>query len=138
MCIFLPRRYLEKLKKYASNWAWLEGSITEAYILKECINNWSLYIDGIETVHNRRERNEDFGESNERLIVFSQTAQPTGGRWNDDNLFHVLLDTAHWYLLYNSPELEPYLKYVISYACIIWSSFEYYLQCLAKNKSPYF
>ena len=70
-------------------------------------------------MHNQRERNEDFSESSERLIVFSQTARPAGGRWNYDNLSHVLLDTAHWYLLYNSFELKLYLKYVISYACIV-------------------
>ena len=70
-------------------------------------------------MHNRRERNEDFSESSERLIVFSQTARPTGGRRNDDNLSRALLDTAHWYLLYNSPKLKPYLKYVISYAYIV-------------------
>ena len=66
---FFPRRYLGKLKKYVSNQAQPEVSIARAYILKECINNWSLYIDGIETVHNRRERNEDFGESNEGFIL---------------------------------------------------------------------
>ena len=98
------------MKKYVSNRARLEGSIAEAYILKECINNWSLYIDGIETVHNRRERNEDFGESSEGLIVFSQTARPTGGRRNDGNLSHAL----YVYL-----QLEPYLKYVISCTCIV-------------------
>ena len=70
-------------------------------------------------MHNRRERNEDFGEYNKELIVFSQTARPTGGRQNDGNLSRALSDTAHWYLLYNSPELEPYLKYVISYAYIV-------------------
>ena len=138
MCIFFPCRYLGKLKRYVFNRAQPEGSIAEAYILKECINSWSLYIDGIETVHNWRERNEDFGESNEGLIVFSQTTWPTGGRRNDGILSHALLDIAHWYLLYNSPELEPYLKYVISYARIVWSSFEYYLQCLVENKSLYF
>ena len=78
-----------------------------------------MYIDGIETVHNRRERTEDFGEFSEGLIVFSQTVRPTGGRQNDGNLSCALLDTAHWYLLYNSPKLEPYLKYVISYAYIV-------------------
>ena len=119
MCVFFPRRYLGKLKKYVSNQARPKCSIAEAYILKECINNWSLYNDGIETVYNRRERNEDFGESSEGLIVFSQTARPTGGRRNDGDLSHALLDTTHWYLLYNSPELEPYLKYVISYAHIV-------------------
>ena len=138
MCVFFHCRYLGKLKRYVSNRARPEGSIVEAYILKECINNRSLYIAGIETVHNWRERNEDLGESSEGLIVFSQTTQPTGGRRNDGNLSRALLDTAHWYLLYNSPELEPYLKYVISYAYIVWSSFEYYLQCLTESKSPYF
>ncbi|XP_030936487.1 uncharacterized protein LOC115961691 [Quercus lobata] len=88
-------RYLGKLKRYVSNRARPEGSIAEAYILKECINNWSLYIDGIETVHNRRERNEDFGESSEGLIVFSQTARPTGGRRNDGDFSRALLDIAH-------------------------------------------
>ena len=78
-----------------------------------------MYIDGIEILHNQRERNEDLGESSERLIVFSQTVRPTGGRRNDGNLSRALLDTAHLYLLYNSHELEPYFKYVILYACIV-------------------
>ena len=47
MCVFFLRRYLEKLKRYVLNQARPEGSIAEAYILKECINNWSLYIDGL-------------------------------------------------------------------------------------------
>ena len=42
-----------------------------------------------------RKRNKDFGESSEGLIVFSQTVRPTGGRWNDGDLSHALLDTAH-------------------------------------------
>ena len=107
---FFPCSYLGKLKRYVSNRAQPEGSIAETYILKECINNWSLYIDGIKAVHNRRERNEDFGKSSEWLIVFSQNTRPIDGRRNDDNLFRALLDTVHWYLLFNSPELEPYLK----------------------------
>ena len=65
MCVFFPRRYLGKLKRYVSNRARPECLIAEAYILKECINNWSLYIDEIETVHNRRKGNEDLGESSE-------------------------------------------------------------------------
>ena len=73
----------------------------------------------IETVHNQRERNKDFGKSSKWLIVFSQTARPTGGRQNNGDLSHALLDTAHLYLLYNSSKLEPYLKYVISYAYIV-------------------
>ena len=122
------------MKRYVSNWAQLEGSIVEAYILNEYINNWSLYIDEIKTKHNRRKKNEDFGESSEGLIV----ARPTGGKQNDGDLSRALLNTVYWSLLYNSLELKPYLKYVISNAYIVWSIFEYCLQCLAENKSPYF
>ncbi|XP_075645867.1 uncharacterized protein LOC142617058 [Castanea sativa] len=87
-------RYLGKLKRYVSNRARPKVRLREAYILKECINNWSLYIDGIEAVHNRRERNEDFGESSEGLIVFSQAPDLRGGRRNDGNLSRALLDTC--------------------------------------------
>ena len=76
--MLFSRRFLRKLKKYVSNGAKPVGSIVEPYILKECINNWSLYIDGIKTVHNQMERNQNFGESNEELTVFSQTTRPTG------------------------------------------------------------
>ena len=76
--MLFSRRFLRKLKKYVSNRAKPVGSIVEPYILKECINNWSLYIDGIKTVHNQMERNQNFGESSEELIVFSQTNRPTG------------------------------------------------------------
>ena len=51
---------------------------------------------------------EDLGESSEGLIVFSQTARPTGGRRNDGNLSRALLDTAHRYLsiyIYIKPKL---------------------------------
>ena len=76
--MLFSRRFLRKLKKYVSNRAKLVGSIVEPYILKECINNWSLYIDGIKTMHNQMERNQNFGESSEELTVFSQTTRPTG------------------------------------------------------------
>ncbi|KAL0013741.1 hypothetical protein SO802_000810 [Lithocarpus litseifolius] len=130
-------RYLEKLKRYVSNRARPEGLIAKANILKECINNCSLYIDGIETVHNRRERNEDFDESSEGLIVFSQTARPTGGRQNDGNLSRALLDTAHWYLLYNSPKLEPYLKYMNKLKVNESSEATKQLRSLANSLKPH-
>ena len=78
------------LKRYVSNRARLEGSIAEAYILKKCITSLSLYID--------------------RLTIFSQTAQPTKSRRNDAGMLRELHDIAQLYLLYNWPELEPYLE----------------------------
>uniref|UniRef100_A0A2N9HII4 DUF4216 domain-containing protein n=1 Tax=Fagus sylvatica TaxID=28930 RepID=A0A2N9HII4_FAGSY len=73
-----------------------------------------MYLDGIETVHNRRERNEDFGECRKGLTVFTQTARPTGCRRIDGELSDELRDIAHWYLLYNTLELESYLEYMNS------------------------
>ncbi|GMY23997.1 hypothetical protein FCV25MIE_19238 [Fagus crenata] len=99
-------RFLGTLKRYVSNRAQPEGSIAEAYILKECITFCSMYLDGIETVHNRRERNEDSGECSKGLTVFTQTARPTGCRRIDGELSDELRDIAHWYLLYNTLELE--------------------------------
>ncbi|KAL7234183.1 hypothetical protein ACSBR1_017722 [Camellia fascicularis] len=51
-----------------------EGSIVEAYIVKECITLCSMYVDGIETVHNRPERNQDYGERRKGLTIFTETA----------------------------------------------------------------
>ena len=103
------------MKRYVSNRARPEGSIAEAYILKECITFSSLYLDGAETVHNRRERNANCGEYGQGLTIFSQTTRPTGSRQNDVGMSRELRDIAQWYLLYNCPELEPYLEYVKSY-----------------------
>ena len=103
------------LKRYFSNRARLEDSILKAYILKKCITFSSLYLDGVETVHNQRERNADCGEYGQGLTVFSQTAQPSRSKRSDVGMSLELRDIARWYLLYNCPELEPYLEYVMSY-----------------------
>ena len=71
-----------------------------------------MYLDGIETMHNRRERNEDSGECSKGLTVFTQIARPTGCRRIDGELSDELRDIAHLYLLYNTLELESYLEYV--------------------------
>jgi hypothetical protein len=71
-----------------------------------------MYLDGIETVHNRRERNKDCGECSTGLTVFAQTARPIGLITRAGELSREFCDIAHWYLLYNSPELQPYLEYV--------------------------
>ncbi|GMY14307.1 ribosomal RNA processing Brix domain protein [Fagus crenata] len=88
--IILPIHFSLKVsrnsKRYVSNRARLEGLIAKAYILKECITFCSMYLDGIETVHNQREQNEDSGECSKGLAVFTQIAQPTGCRRIDGEL----------------------------------------------------
>ena len=105
-------RFLGTLKRFVSNRARPEGSIAEAYIVKECITFCSMYLDGIETVHSQTERNEDHGECRLGLKIFREAAEPFGLIRKDGEITQELRDIAHWFLLYNSPELEKYLEYV--------------------------
>ena len=66
-----------------------------------------MYLDGIETVHSQTERNEDHG-----LKILTEAAEPFGLIRKDGEITQELRDIAHWFLLYNSPELEKYLEYV--------------------------
>ncbi|KAG8363957.1 hypothetical protein BUALT_Bualt19G0076400 [Buddleja alternifolia] len=52
-------RYLGTFKGFVRNRARLKGSITEGYIVKECLMFMSMYVNGIETKFNRRRRNYD-------------------------------------------------------------------------------
>ncbi|KAH7849967.1 hypothetical protein Vadar_025729 [Vaccinium darrowii] len=103
-------RFLGTLKGFVSNRARPEGSIAEAYIVKECISFCSLYLDGVETVHNRPERNEDSGEHREGYTVFTKTARPIGLVTRDSEISQEHRDMAHWFVLFNSPEIKKYLE----------------------------
>ncbi|XP_028126746.1 uncharacterized protein LOC114323365 [Camellia sinensis] len=70
----------------------------------------SMYVDGIETVHNRPERNQDCGERRKGLTVFTETARPIGLITRDVDMSQEYCDMAHWFLLNNSPEIEKYLE----------------------------
>lgn len=72
-----------------------------------------MYLDGVETVHNRPERNEDLGVRRQGLTVFTEIARPILPITRDGQMSQELRDIAHWFLLYNSPELEKYLEYVL-------------------------
>ncbi|XP_028066963.1 uncharacterized protein LOC114269797 [Camellia sinensis] len=66
-------RLLGRLKGFVANKAHPEGSIAEAYISKECTTFCSMYLDGVETLFNRPERNYDMGDHGPGLTVFTQT-----------------------------------------------------------------
>ncbi|GFS41570.1 hypothetical protein Acr_00g0075150 [Actinidia rufa] len=103
-------RFLGALKNFVSNRARLEGSIAEAYIVKECITFCSMYLDGYETVYNRPERNEDYSELREGYTVFTEIARPIGLVTRDGEMSQELRDIAHWFVLFNSPEIKKYLE----------------------------
>lgn len=69
---------LGTLKRFVGNRARPEGSIVEAYIVKECITFCSMYLQGVDTVFNREERNDDGGERGPGLKVFLQNGRPFG------------------------------------------------------------
>ncbi|KAH7850929.1 hypothetical protein Vadar_004698 [Vaccinium darrowii] len=55
----LRAKLLGVLKRFVANKARPEGSIVAAYISEECTTFCSMYLDGIDTVFNRGERNDD-------------------------------------------------------------------------------
>ncbi|XP_028087238.1 uncharacterized protein LOC114287975 [Camellia sinensis] len=103
-------RILEALKKFVNNRARPKGSIAEAYIVRECITFFSMYLERIETVQNRDARNEDYGVRRQGLTICTETARPIGQIRNHVEMSQELRDIAHWFLLYNSPEIEKYLQ----------------------------
>ncbi|XP_042942865.1 uncharacterized protein LOC122277050 [Carya illinoinensis] len=63
-------RYMGKFKRYVHNRARPEGSIAEAYLHVECLTFCSMYLNDIETRHNREERNTDtVGPSSKNLNI---------------------------------------------------------------------
>ena len=88
-----------------------EGSIAEAYTVNEALMFCSMYLRGIETRFSRVERNDDDREKQARghLPIFSQQARPIGGR-QLVQLSKEELEKAHWYVINNCHELQPYLE----------------------------
>lgn len=73
-----------------------------------------MYLHGIETQFNRSERNSDRVEERTEPIL-SAFAQPTRLFGKKDSL-HLRSDfdseykNAHWYILNNCPEVQPYIE----------------------------
>ncbi|KAL6977071.1 hypothetical protein U1Q18_025865 [Sarracenia purpurea var. burkii] len=62
-------------------------------------------------MHNRTERNEDRGDQRMKgLTVFTGRSRPIRLVTRDGEMYREFRDAAHWFLLYNSPELENYLE----------------------------
>ncbi|GFZ06764.1 DEAD-box protein abstrakt [Actinidia rufa] len=80
-------RFLGALKKFVSNRARPEGSIAEAYIVKEY-----------------------YGPRREGYRVFTETARPIGLITRDGEMSQELRDIAHWFVLFNSSEIKKYLE----------------------------
>ncbi|KAL5571521.1 hypothetical protein UlMin_021118 [Ulmus minor] len=99
-------RYLKRLKDYVRNAAKPEGSIAEGYVLDEALTFCSRYFDDVETRFNRPDRNDDGIHPTRQLSVFESQCKPLG-KQSYVELDNNDRDNAEFYILNNSPELEP-------------------------------
>ena len=102
-------RYLKRLKDYVRNAAKPEGSIAEGYVVDKTLTFCLRYFDDVETRFNRPDMNDDDIHPIIQLSVSESQCKPLGKQ------SYVELDSnarnkAEFYILNNSPELEPYLK----------------------------
>ena len=102
-------RYLKRLKDYVKNVAKPEGSIAKGYVIDEALTFYSRYFNDVDTRFNRPDRNDDGIHRIRQLSVFESQCKPLGKQ------SYVELDSnarnkAKFYILNNSPKLEPYLK----------------------------
>lgn len=96
------------MKQFVRNKARPEGSIAEAYIMHECLTWCSMHIDDMETRFNRPERNNDIEEP-DVLDVFNNKVRTLGAANYSPVLTEAEKQIACWYILSNTPEVEPYL-----------------------------
>lgn len=100
-------RMLGNYKRYVRNRARPEGSIAEAYIANESITYCAMYLSSVETSFNRPQRNDDGGEKNETLSVFSQITRPFGEAPKSAVEFSKHdMEVAHWFILNNCEEVD--------------------------------
>lgn len=109
---YYHHRFLGFLKNFVKNKAHPESSIAEAYIVNESMTFCSMYLCDIETKFNHDGHINDEtqeGQNNNGLSVFAQKACPFGGK-SFLELSQQQHEAAHWYILNNCEELQPYLN----------------------------
>lgn len=100
------------LKGFVRNKACPEGSIAEGYIVNESLTFLPMYLPTMETKFSRPERN--YNGANEQrnvgISVFSMKTRPFGKDKAKYLLLEEELDKAHWFILSNCEEVEPYMR----------------------------
>ncbi|XP_045802538.1 uncharacterized protein LOC123896162 [Trifolium pratense] len=100
--MYYMERYLGDLKSFVRNRSRPEGSIAEAYLVKESLTFCSRYLSsGVDTRMNRMTRNSDDTPS---------IGHPIGGK-KLISLDQKLQNQAHGYILFNCDEVQEYIRY---------------------------
>jgi len=102
------RRYLAHLKSHVSNKAQPEGSMAEGYILQETIAFCSTFLEGVETIFNRRKRNDDYND-NMHAYLFNSGGRVVGME-NTCRLDDKSLSQAHRYVLLHSDDMKELIE----------------------------
>ena len=91
-------RYLLTLKEYVRNRACPEASIAKGYLMEECMNFCTQYLNDVESKFNRplRKRNND---------------DTTKGK--DFVLEEITRTQAHRWILFHTKAVTPFLRYVM-------------------------
>ena len=84
--------------------------MAEGYIAEECITFCSRYFEGVETVFNRPQRNDD-SISNEQMYLFNTGGQPKGQVVMVE-LDELSLKQAHRYVLLYVHKMDFYRRLV--------------------------
>ena len=94
---------MKVLKGYVRNRARPEGCIAECYLADECMQFCSTYIPQAANIGDKHNRNEDlvYGNVVEGHPIFAGTVM---------TMTSDMLCIAHRYILFNSAEVEPYVK----------------------------
>ncbi|KAJ9538671.1 hypothetical protein OSB04_031404 [Centaurea solstitialis] len=86
-----------------------EGCIAERYIDNECLNFCSMYLNDVDTVFNKVERNNEMMESGGENFVFSCKGRPLGSQ-RICAMSETELRKIHTYILNNCHELEELIN----------------------------
>ena len=97
------------LKGYVTNKARPEACIAERYIENECVTFCSMYLNDVDTVFNKIERNNEMIHPGGEISVFSSKGRPIGG-YRTCDLNEAELMKIHTYILNNCPEMEELIK----------------------------
>ena len=100
---------MRTLKGYVKNNARPEGCIAERYIDKECLNFCSMYLNDVDTIYNKAERNNEMMDSGGEFSVFSCKGRPIGGA-KACVLSENEMEKIHTYILNNCQELEELIE----------------------------
>ncbi|KAL4590703.1 hypothetical protein LXL04_003644 [Taraxacum kok-saghyz] len=108
-------RFLNQLKKDVKNKSKVEGSIVNAYLLREAANFCSYYFEPNVLTRNRNvPRNDDGGDDrgdddNEILTIFSYPGRAYG-KLKKKMLTDEEFNAVHAYILLNEDQMLPYIE----------------------------